>query len=81
MTIEFHFYSISKSLAGQSTRQIVVPEGATVAQAVDRLVRATPALEAIRHSCLFAIGTDYARADAALAEGDVVSIIPPMQGG
>ena len=81
MIIEIHFYSISKELAGASARRITVPTDSTLTNALDVLFGELPALAPIRESCLYAIGTSYAPLTAPLAEGDVISIIPPMQGG
>ncbi|MDP4198821.1 MAG: MoaD/ThiS family protein [Bacteroidota bacterium] len=81
MTIDVHFYSISRDIAGQPARQIAVPEGSTLADALDVLFREVPALADIRGACLYAVGTSYATMKRALAAGEVISIIPPMQGG
>lgn len=55
-------------------------ERATVAAVVEAVAKALPALR-IDRSVRFALNTDYAGADAAVREGDVVSLIPPVGGG
>lgn len=81
VNIDIHFYSISKDLAGQSTRRLVMPEHSTLEDVLNILFLEVPSLVSVRKSCLFAIGTSYASMNALLSEGDVISIIPPMQGG
>ncbi len=81
VNIDLHFYSISKDLAGQTTRSLAVPEHSRLEDVLDILFLEIPALASLRTSCLFAIGTSYASMDAPLSEGDVISMIPPMQGG
>ena len=81
MLIRFHFYSISRELAGQSEMLMDLPNGSTLEAALDALSDRLEVLRSLRPSCLFAIGTSYAPMNARLSEGDVISIIPPMQGG
>ena len=81
VNIDIHFYSISKDLAAQTTRRLVVPEHSTLEDVLNILFLEVPSLASIRKSCLFAVGTSYAPMTISLSEGDQVSIIPPMQGG
>ncbi len=81
MTIRFHFYSICREIAGASEMPFDLPERATLGTALDLLFHQNAKLGAVSPSCLFAIGTSYAAKDAMLSEGDVISMIPPMQGG
>jgi len=62
--------------AGTARRSLELPEGATVADVWERLeLGAEPA------GLLYAVNREYASADAALAEGDEVAVIPPVSGG
>jgi molybdopterin converting factor small subunit len=81
VNIDVHFYSISKDLAGQATRQLVVPERSTLAEVLAILFLEVPPLAPIRNSCLYAVGLSYAPMNTVLSEGNEISIIPPMQGG
>jgi molybdopterin converting factor small subunit len=40
-----------------------------------------PKLAAMKKSALVAVGIDYQAGDYVLAEGDEVSLFPPVQGG
>lgn len=53
---------------------------ATVAGAVEALRKARPGLR-LEGRIRYAVNTDYAEPAAALREGDVVSLIPPVGGG
>ncbi|HET6401131.1 MAG TPA: MoaD/ThiS family protein [Candidatus Kapabacteria bacterium] len=81
MLVRFHFYSISKELAGQCEVPLDVPSGSTLGAALDMLFDRMEPIRPLRSSSLFAIGTHYARMDALLSEGDIISMIPPTQGG
>ena len=45
------------------------------------LARAYPSLEAHRNSVLFAVNSEFARADAPVHDGDEVAFFPPVSGG
>ena len=54
--------------------------GGTVGDVVAALASASPSLQ-IDRSVRFAVNTDYADSSAAVREGDVVSLLPPVGGG
>ncbi len=54
--------------------------GSTVADVLAALAAASPSLK-IDRSVRFAVNTDYAEPSAAVRDGDVVSLIPPVGGG
>jgi molybdopterin synthase catalytic subunit len=62
--------------AGESERQVELPEGAHVADVWSLL-----GLGEEPKGLLYAVNRKYAPADAALAEGDEVALIPPVSGG
>jgi len=62
-------------LAEQAGKTRLEVEGATVGEAV-----AATGLK-LERSVRFALNTDYVGPEAALKEGDVVSLIPPVGGG
>ncbi len=91
MTIEVHFYSIAKERAGQATYALAIAEhppscAMTLGSVLDQLFCEVPALAPLREACLYAIGNatrvpQYATMETPLTAGDIISIIPPMQGG
>ena len=81
MRVRVHFYSYFKELAGTSEWVEEVAPGCQL-QELRRLVFARfPKLEAMEKSSLSAVGVDYQGGDYVLAEGDEVSLFPPVQGG
>jgi molybdopterin converting factor subunit 1 len=65
--------------AGASRLEVMV-SGSTVQDVLAAVAAAAPALK-IDRSLRFAVNTDYAEPTAAVREGDVVSLIPPVGGG
>ena len=65
--------------AGRSKLELTVT-GTTVQDVLAALAAAAPALR-IDRSVRCAVNTDYAEASAAVREGDIVSLIPPVGGG
>ncbi|HYF01001.1 MAG TPA: MoaD/ThiS family protein [Planctomycetota bacterium] len=64
--------------AGRSRLDVTV-DAATVEAVVDAAAR--DAKIRIDPSVRFAVNTDYAAPDAAVRDGDVVSLLPPVGGG
>ena len=82
MKIEVQFFSRLRDLVGQSalTREITTP-GTTVCDLLAALYRDHPDLGKWDKHLLVAVGLEYAARDQPLREGDVVSVMPPVQGG
>ena len=81
MNVTIRFYSISKDLAGASEMSLIVKPNALLADALELLYTEKPSLVPIRSSVLYAVGLQYATMDTRLAEGNTISLIPPVQGG
>jgi len=62
--------------AGSARRALELPDGATVADVWPRLELGDEPT-----GLLYAVNREYAAADAALADGDEVALIPPVSGG
>ena len=76
MQVSVRLFAGLRERAGTARRSLELPEGATVADVWERLeLGAEPA------GLLYAVNREYASADAALAEGDEVAVIPPVSGG
>ncbi len=81
MTIRVTFWSYFADLAGCAETSVTLPERATVGLLLESLYRSHPALADLRRSTLIAVGVEYQDADHVLADGDSVSLFPPVQGG
>jgi len=79
--IEVRFYSFFKDLAGCSQHTEATPNGTTLGELVQRLVRKFPRLEPMQKSVLMAVGLEYQDRNYVLCAGDEVSLFPPVQGG
>ena len=81
MIVHVSFHSYFKELAGVAQTTESLPTGATLGELHDRLTERFPKLAAMRKSTLLAVGVEYQPRSHALAEGDEVSLFPPVQGG
>jgi molybdopterin synthase catalytic subunit/molybdopterin converting factor small subunit len=73
-------FGVLKDWLGSSATTLELPEGACVADVLDRLSQlhtAAPALRGIAVS----VNAEYATADHLLEEGDEVGLLPPVSGG
>lgn len=81
MTISVRLFATLRQLAGWKERLFELPEGATLADLLERLNREQPELTLQTRVVYVAINEEYAKADALLAAGDQVGIFPPVSGG
>lgn len=81
MTVTVHFYSYFKDLTGCAQAVETLPAGATIDALMQQLHARFPRLVPMRNSTLIAVGVDYQPRGHVLAEGDEVSLFPPVQGG
>ena len=79
MRISVRLFGPLAEQAGRTQLEVTVT-GATVQDALAAVAVAAPSLR-IDRSVRFAIGTDYAEPSAAIREGEVLSLIPPVGGG
>ena len=82
MKIEAQFFSRLRDLAGGvNRRELDLPAGATVGDALARVFAEYPAMKAWDASLLLAVGLDFAPRDRELRDGESLSVMPPVQGG
>ncbi len=72
-------FGILKESLGASASRIELPEGATVADLLDRLSARRPAPEL--RGVAVSVNAEYAAATDALHEDDEVGLLPPVSGG
>ena len=73
------FASYAEAL-GRDEILLDLPAGATAGDAL-ATVRSRPGAERLPPKPMLAVNQRYAKADAVLAEGDEVALIPPVAGG
>jgi MoaE-MoaD fusion protein len=82
MRISVRLFAILRERAGRSALELELPDGATVADAIQRL-RQEPGLgeplERIRVAA--AVNREYASPGDPLAAGDELALVPPVSGG
>lgn len=80
MQIEVQFWGVTERLAGGPSRRIVLPERATVADAVAALAQ-DRGLAGELARCAYAVGDDMVDLQHPLRDGDQVAVLPPVSGG
>lgn len=81
MKIETQFFSRLRDLAGDSQTTLDLPAGSTVSDLLARLYKEHPAMQGWDKTLLVAVGLEFAERTHVLREGEIVSIMPPVQGG
>ena len=81
MRIQLLFFGTVKDLAGAPGERLELPPGATVSSLLDHCAAAHPRLQQFLPALAVAVNEEYASRAAALRDGDVVALIPPVSGG
>ena len=81
MTIKVELYSVLRDLAGTPELELTLPDGATVESLLAALYARHPALGAWDQHLLLAADLDYVERSHVLQPGEVLSVMPPVQGG
>src|SRR5437016_4354021 len=81
MKVTVQFFSFLRQLVGQNEIDLELPARATVADALVTLCEMFPRLREAEKTTLIAVGVEFANRASALRDGDVVSMMPPLQGG
>jgi MoaD family protein len=79
--VRVQFFSRLRDLAGTSSTEIEVTDGARAADLLQSLYSRIPALRDWDKSILVAAGVEFVERDYALQPDDEISIMPPVQGG
>lgn len=80
MTVTALLFASYADALGREQVPLTLPPGATVRDALASL-RSLPGGHRLPPAPLVAINLAYARADATLAPGDELAVIPPVAGG
>ena len=76
MHVRVRLFAGLRERAGADEVEIELPEGARVADALERLAEVTGGMRVV-----MAINQEYADPDTSLAPGDELALIPPVSGG
>jgi molybdopterin synthase catalytic subunit len=82
VTVRVRLFAILRERAGRDSLELELPDGATVADAIDALA-GEPGLEDVleRLPVAAAVNLEYAAPEAALRAGDELALVPPVSGG
>jgi MoaE-MoaD fusion protein len=81
--VEVRLFAMLRERAGTGTRELRLPPGATVADALDRLAEQDASLGELlaRMPVSTAVNREYAATATVLEAGDELALIPPVSGG
>ncbi len=79
--IQIQFFSIFKDLTGKSKMGMQLEDGATITRLLEILYREFQSLQKWDSHLLVAVGFEYVERSYMLKQNDLVSIMPPVQGG
>ena len=81
MKIIVQFFSFLRQRAGQNEITLDLPDGSTVVDALTQLCIKFPQLKEAEKTTRMAVGMEFATRSSQLHDGDVLSLMPPLQGG
>ncbi len=81
MTTKVEFYSVLRDLAGAGELEIPLPDDATLQVLLDEIFRIHPQLAEWNDRLLLAADLDYVERTHLIQPGEIISIMPPVQGG
>jgi MoaE-MoaD fusion protein len=74
-------FGVLKDWLGSAAATVELPEGATVAELLDRMGGSGPERERLLQGIAVSVNAEYAMAIHVLHEGDEVGLLPPVSGG
>lgn len=81
MKVHVHFFAQLRDVAGVSELDLDVRLSATVADLLAKIYELKPELRAHDKTILCGAGVEFVQRNYGLREGDVIAIMPPVQGG
>ena len=81
MRIEVLYFAAAKDAAGCPKEMLELEPGTTAGQLLSAVSAKRPKLQKLVKQLRLAVNEEFAEADHALHEGDVVALIPPVAGG
>ena len=79
--VRAEFYSVVKEIVDASAIELSLPKNASVNDLFEHLKKSYPKLRDFEKSILFGIGVEFVDRTYVLNDGDVIAIMPPVQGG
>jgi molybdopterin converting factor small subunit len=79
VVIKIQYFAQLRDLGAPES--VELGSGATVGVLLNRLFELSPGLAAWNKNLLLAAGTEWVQRDYVICPGDVISLMPPVQGG
>lgn len=81
MKVQARYFGGLREIAGATEETFSLPEGATIGSLIEKVCSGRQAAEKLVAAASFALGGKYCGREAALSDGETVTIIPPVAGG
>jgi molybdopterin converting factor small subunit len=81
VTTKVEFYSLLRDLIGAAEIEIALLDGATIDDLLAQLYALHPALAEWDGRMLLAANLDYVERTHTILPGEIISVMPPVQGG
>ena len=81
MNVTVLLFAAAREAAGTERAALDLPAGASVADAFARLAEAHPGLAGVLPACRAAVDEEFSPLGAALGDGAVLAVLPPVSGG
>jgi molybdopterin converting factor small subunit len=79
MLIRIQYFSLLRDLKGPES--IEISQGSTVAELLSIIFKQVPGLEKWNNRMLIAAGVEWVSRDYVMQPDDLISLMPPVQGG
>lgn len=81
MHVTVTLFALMREKAGTDTVPLLLPAGADIQQALERLVAQHPVLAPYMANTRCSLRMDFVEPETRLADGDELVLIPPVSGG
>ena len=81
MRIRVQLFAAARQIVGCEELELIVSDGATIAEIESALLAAVPALENIIVSARWAVDAEFVDDDRQVMERAEIALIPPVSGG
>ena len=81
MKVTVRYFAAHREATGVADEVLDVPEGTSVTELVEELVRRHPDLVDLRRDTVISVNKGIGTGDIGLQDGDDVALFPPISGG
>ena len=81
MQVTVQFWGAARRIAGEGDLPVTLDEGDTIGSLAQQLATQSEEMRALLRRCAFSVGTELLPRAHPLQDGDVVCVLPPVNGG